>query len=277
MIDYNIVEEFGAGDNYIRLDAAVADYMQRSEFSLEADMLRIIEEASEDLIQDETDIDDMSTYLIEQRRILERQIKGNEKFKILVPSVAIKYVINLYYAEKYSSVVKLCKRLLQDMHNFYPQITRELSYWLALSYARQGNRKELHEALAPLSEVDRHFILGFYYRRKGEYEKALDFLERARNHHYDTNKVRRELVEVHLKMGNIEDALNLAQINYKNRPDNVFHIQAYFQCLNAKRVRTSADIQLQERLISEMEKSRAKTSSSMLSDMKRQFEYIRKM
>lgn len=273
MIDFNIVEEFGSGDTYIRIDAAVADYMKRSRFKLGKELIQTIEEVSEDLVKGETDIDDMSTYLIEQRRTLERQIRinGKEKLNVLIPSVAIKYVIDLYYDKKYNSVVSLCKRLLHDMHNFYPQITRELSYWLALSYARQGNKSALDSALNPLNDVDRYFILGFYYRRKGDLERALDLLEKARQQLYDTNKVRRELVEVHLRMGNIDEALSLAEINYKNRPDNVFHIQAYFQCINAKPTRTADDKQLQERLMAEMEKNSAKTSSSMLIDMKKQF------
>lgn len=271
MIDFNLIEEFGFGDSYVRLDAAIADYMLRSRFKLDSDTLRIVEEVSENLIQNETDIDDMSSYLIEQRQILKHQINGNDKFKILIPSVAIKYVIDLYYDRKYDSVINLCTRLLEDMHNFYPQIIRELSYWLAMCYARKGNRRELDSALSSLSDVDRYFILGFYYRRKGDFDKALEYLEKANRQYYDTNKVRRELVEVYMRMGNIEDALDLAKINYDNRPDNVFHIQAYFQCLNAKPIRTAEDIALQQRLLSEMERSNARNASSMLAEMKRQF------
>lgn len=273
MIDCNIIEVFGFGDSYIRLDAAVADYIQRSKFNLDRETSRIIEEVTEDLLHEETDIDDMSSYLIEQRQSLKQQITSNNRFKVLIPSVAIKYVIDLYYAQKYDSVINLCTRLLEDMHNFYPQIIRELSYWLAMCYARQGNRQKLESALSQLSNVDKYFILGFYHRRKGEFDKALKYLESANIQHYDTNKVRRELVEVHLRMGNIDDALDLAKINYQKRPDNVFHIQAYFQCLNAKSVRTADDIALQKNLLTAMERSNAKNASSMLEDMKRQVDF----
>lgn len=271
LIDFNLVEEFGSGDSYVRLDAAIADYMQRSRFKLDSETSMIVEEISENLIQNETDIDDMSSYLIEQRQRLKHQINGSDRFKILIPSVAIKYVIDLYYDRNYDSVIYLCSRLLEDMHNFYPQIIRELSYWLAMCYARKGNRRELDLALSPLSDVDRYFILGFYHRKKGDFDKALEYLEKAKHQYYDTNKVRRELVEVYMRMGNIEDALELAKINYDNRPDNVFHIQAYFQCLNAKPMRTADEISLQQRLLSEMEKSNGRNASSMLAEMKKQF------
>lgn len=271
LIDFNLVEEFGSGDSYVRLDAAIADYMQRSRFKLDCETSMIVEEISENLIQNETDIDDMSSYLIEQRQRLKHQINGSDRFKILIPSVAIKYVIDLYYDRNYDSVIYLCSRLLEDMHNFYPQIIRELSYWLAMCYARKGNRRELDLALSPLSDVDRYFILGFYHRKKGDFDKALEYLEKAKHQYYDTNKVRRELVEVYMRMGNIEDALELAKINYDNRPDNVFHIQAYFQCLNAKPMRTADEISLQQRLLSEMEKSNGRNASSMLAEMKKQF------
>ena len=133
------------------------------------------------------------------------------------------------------------------------------------------NRRELDSALSSLSDVDRYFILGFYYRRKGDFDKALEYLEKANRQYYDTNKVRRELVEVYMKMGNIEEALDLAKINYDNRPDNVFHIQAYFQCINTKPIRTAEDITLQRKLLSEMEMSNARNASSMLVEMKKQF------
>lgn len=271
MINYNIIEEFGASDSYVRLDSAIADYIQRSKFKLNREMSRVVEEISENHIQNRTEIDDMSSYLIDQRQILEHQINGEERLKILIPSVGVKYVITLYDEGKYDNVVSICKRLLGDMHNFYPKITRELRYWMALCYARKNDWKELTSTVDRLNPADRNFIMGFYYRKAGNYDKALECLENANVHSPDTNKVRRELVEVHLRMGNIEDALELSRINYERRPDNAFHIQAYFQCLNAKPVRTREDIAIQKSLISEMKANNGKSAPSMLADMQRQF------
>lgn len=271
LIDFNIVEEFGLDAAYLRLDASVVDYMKRSRFRLSDETFEAVQSLIEDLIQKETDIDDMSAYLIEQRRNLETQIKQTDRFNILVPSVAIKYVIDLYYAGKYNAVINLCERLLKDMHNFYHQIKRELTYWLAMSYARLGKEKELNDSLDSLGRADRLFILGFYYRKSGILDKALEYLEQARDLNYDTNKVRRELVEVHMGMGNIEEALKLAIINYKKRPDNAFHIQAYFQALNSKQQRTAEDIKLQQRLLDEMKNNNAKTARSMYDSMLKEF------
>lgn len=271
MIDFNIAEEFGSEDAYVRLDASIMDYMKRSKFKLSEEKSSLVSEIIEDMVHEETEIDDMSSYLIEQRSNLESQLIGTDKLKILVPSVAIKYVIESYYARRYDSVVRLCKRLLSDMHNFYPQIKRELSYWLALSYARLDKERELFDSLDSLNRSDSLFILGFYYRKKGQLEDALECLEGAQKLNHDTNKVRRELVSVHLGLGNIDEALRLAEINYAQRPSNAFHIQAYFQCLNAKPQRTAKDIEIQKRLLDEMQKSNAKSARSMYEAMVREF------
>ncbi len=241
MIDFNIAEEFGMGEAYIRLDAAVADYIKRSRFSLSTDLQQHLQEIIEAKVNERSEIDDMSLFLVEQRNILCKQRNDANKFKVLVPSVAIKYVIELYYDKKYKEVIRLCHKLLRDMHNYYPQIKRELKYWLCLSYAREEMEPQLFDTVNELADVDKFFILGFYYRKKSVWNKALENLQKVYNKHPEMNKVRRELVEVHLRMGNIEDALELAKTNYNNRSDNVFHIQAYFHCILYKPKRTKED------------------------------------
>ena len=52
------------------------------------------------------------------------------------------------------------------MHNYYPQIKRELKYWLCLSYAREEMEPQLFDTVNELADVDKFFILGFYYRKK---------------------------------------------------------------------------------------------------------------
>lgn len=127
----------------------------------------------------------------------------------------------------------------------------------------------MFDTVNELADVDKYFILGFYYRKEGDWEKALYNLQKAYGRHQDMNKVRRELVEVHLKMGNIEDALELAKMNYHNRPDNVFHIQAYFHCILCKSKRTKEDVELLQKLLSEMKHSDAKSAASMYDEMMR--------
>lgn len=269
MIDFNIVEEFGMGEAYVRLDAAVADYIKRSRFTLTHDLEQAFSDIIEEKVNERTEIDDMSLFLLEQRASLRNQRNNKDKLNVLVPSVAIKYVIELYYYKKYRDVINLCRKLLADMHNYYPQIKRELTYWLCLAYARARKERELFDTVNELADVDKYFILGFYYRKEGDWEKALYNLQKAYGRHQDMNKVRRELVEVHLKMGNIEDALELAKMNYHNRPDNVFHIQAYFHCILCKSKRTKEDVELLQKLLSEMKHSDAKSAASMYDEMMR--------
>lgn len=79
-----------------------------------------------------------------------------------------------------------------------------------------------------------NFLKGFNYRLQGQYQMAessyLNVLDKNSRH----DKARRELVLIYTNMQDYDTALDLAEQNYRDYPENLYQMQAYFDCLMYK-------------------------------------------
>jgi len=247
-----ICEFVGSNSEYIRLNDAVRDYINRSK--------RVLPQVFKDKIKAHvsgflktylTEEKDLSDYLFSLKEAL---LSGQDiDDRHLIPSHFLKSMKELYDQHKrYDDVIRLADRVLQNESNIDNNLTRSIRYYLCLSLARKKADRFLTE-VQKISGPDHKFLLGFYYRLTGRYSESIVKLEAALGENPNHNRARRELVQVYIFLNEYQTALELAKRNYEEYKTNPFHIQAYFNCL----LRTSRPFEnspLLLQLISNLEK-----------------------
>ena len=275
-ISYGIIELFGYGDEFIRLDHSIADYIQRNRFSLSKDVESCFNETIEESLTNSSDItEDVSIYLYKTRqRILQGK---NDSQLFLIPSVIVKAVIDLYNKREWNGVITLCDRVLRDAHNYYNEILRELRYWECLAFCRIQNKNRFFENVNDIDGADNFFLKGFFFRNAKDFPSAEKMYKTALEINANLQKAKRELVTVYLARKRYNDALQFAEENYRLRPDNTYHIQAYFRCLVRQPSLTYEEISKLKSLIEDIKRSYSSRKDDLAASMELQYDiYIDK-
>ena len=132
--------------------------------------------------------------------------------------------------KKYKAVISLADRTLQNKENIDEDLLKEIRYYLCLSLARERDNRFLKE-VQEIHGLEHHFLFGFFYRLTGQYKKSLDSLLNCLKERANFQRARRELVQVYLLIGEYDQAKELARQNYEADKLNLYHTQAYFNCL----------------------------------------------
>lgn len=238
---YAIYECFGSNRQYIRMNRVLADYIDRNKLPLKNPYKKRLADYTEKLLQqtDDESLDFAEDLYKSKRLLLDKRYKVKVKPEAILPSVALKVIVEQYRAANYNDVIELSKRILYDGHrNDYESIKRSIRYWLCLSYCKLGEdyRIALENELRNFTGYTKFFILGYAERNLGHFAKAESHYEQAlkaaKNWSYSrhTSKAAHELVITQMKLGNYSGALKQAEANYKKEKTNIFHIEAYFRC-----------------------------------------------
>lgn len=251
----SLYESFGTYNQYIRLNSSLADYLDRYHFHLNAKYEKLLETKTKEIINSKDD-EDLAVYLYKLKQQL-----INPKFKIgvsyILPSLALKVIVEQYTAKKYNDVVELANKVLYDtQRNNYETVKYAIRNWLCLAYCRLCDDR-LFTEVQHFHGYTYHFLIGYYYRRQGNwsdalksYNKALEAEAPAKAKIY--SKAKHEKVIVLMKMNDYHTAFDLAKINYESDPTNTYHIEAYYHCLVR---RAFADKGLLDELYNQMMKS----------------------
>ena len=78
---------------------------------------------------------------------------------------------------------------------------------------------------------DYYFLKGFNARCNGDYEKAQTHFNKVLEFNSNHLAAKRELVIVYLSLQDFDAAFILAQSNYRRNKNNLYALQAYFECL----------------------------------------------
>lgn len=245
---YTICSTVGTSGEYLKLNSVIRDYVLRSGFKMTDDIKSILNDNIEEFTKRIEDPEYMNylsfsefTYYIKEN--LKNNIAVPDKF--LYTTVYIKSVIELYNAEKYTRVLEIVKEMKQsglflnsdeDARNviqfYYCSAlarTKKVEFDAEVSYFRD---KSLYQQY--------NFLKGFNYRLQGQYQMAensyLNVLDKNPRH----DKARRELVLIYTNMQDYNTALDLAEQNYRDYPENLYQMQAYFDCLMYKADLTDA-------------------------------------
>lgn len=151
--------------------------------------------------------------------------------KYMVPSQYLKTMVELYEKQKdYAKVIEYADIVLKSTNYIEDKLLFEIRYFLCMALAKRRDRRMLAE-VQNISGADHEFLLGFYYRMTGNYEKALEKLEHSLETRKNFSKAKREKVQVLINLERFEEALSVAKENYENDKGNPYHIHAYFLCL----------------------------------------------
>ncbi len=233
----SIIEEFGASKEYFRLHPIIIDYIRRIKKRMSPENEAILRNKAREILANmNTNTIDLSQQLFAIRKwIKDGGKKKNEMDEYLIPSIALKVIIEAYDMKNYTSVIDLSNRLLEHTNKNYEHLTRSVKYWLCCALCRKQNERFFLELPYFAGTAAYHFLLGFYYRIGGffdkaetEYQKVLDM-----NNGFEDTYIRakEELVLVKIKMGQYGEALQLSEENYNHRPYNPYFIVSYFRCL----------------------------------------------
>jgi len=122
-----------------------------------------------------------------------------------------------------------------------------------MALAKRRDRRMLAE-VQNIQGADHSFLLGFYYRMTGNYDKALERLDESLKLRKNFSKAKREKVQVLINLELFEEALSVAKENYENDKTNPYHIHAYFLCLIKSGIEDERKAIIDE-LLSSLEKS----------------------
>ncbi|MBQ0164434.1 MAG: toll/interleukin-1 receptor domain-containing protein [Bacteroidales bacterium] len=251
----SLYESFGTFNQYMRLNSSLADYLDRYHFHLAPKYEKLLEDKSKEIINTNED-EDLAVYLYK----LKQQLK-DPRFKIgssyILPSLALKVIVEQYSAKRYKDVVELANKVLYDNpRNNYETVKYAIRNWLCLAYCRLGDETLFNE-VQNFHGYTYHFLIGYFYRRQGNWPYALDSYNKALEAESPAkakiySKAKHEKVIVLMKMNDYHTAFDLAKINYESDPTNTYHIEAYYHCLVRK---PFADKSLLDDLYSQMMKS----------------------
>jgi len=225
-----IIEYIGASKEYIRLNDSVRDHILRTGQPINDTFKSNLKNHAESFIKDYLTIDkDISDFNYSMQYALEENIEIPQEF--LIPSHFLNTMKELYdNKRKYNQVIKLADRILENSYYIDKRILREIRYWLCLALARTRNDRFLKE-VQKIDGPDHNFLMGFYYRLKGQNEKAIKRLNDVLHYSPNFYRAKRELVQVYFNIDDYESAYQLAKENYENDRSNPYYVQSYFRCL----------------------------------------------
>lgn len=236
---FSLTESFGMGKQYVCLNPAVIDYIKRAKFQLTPDYKKKLRDMTREVLANTDDkISDISYRLYAIKELLrDDSTKVDERY--LIPSFVLKVITEEYYNKHNDTVISLADRVLKGYHKkAYEDVIRSITYWLCCALCRKTDGRFFEEveyfSNSPYSYC---FLNGFYYRHKGNYQKAKEFYKEALTHTRDydedryASKAEHEMVIVCMRLGDYDEALHLAQHSYDKNPSNTYHIEAYFRCL----------------------------------------------
>lgn len=273
LFNLSIIEVFGPSKEMIKLDAGIADYIDRSGYKILDRFSKSIDKISKEILAEPFDprdgINDLSDYMY---RIHVKINAGQCDAKLFIPSVAIKSIIDLYKSEKYDSVINLCEGFLKHKDRIYNDARREIIYWMCLSLARKLNRPKFNIAVEEITGISKTFLQGFFLRLSGDLPAAERKFRDILDKYPDSAKTLRELVTVLLMKRDYPQALNMAKKNHEANPINPYHIEAYFRCLVRKNSLTYDDRKKLEDLIRAMESSYDIHKDKIVKTMKAEYQ-----
>jgi hypothetical protein len=268
-----VFDLIGANKEYIKIHYAIADFLIRSRAKLNFSYQQKIKDNINEFIRNEskiTDYKDISELLHLVKGAIINGFPLSPKYYI--PSFILKTIFELYYMGNYETVISLIDKVIENPRKLDDNLIREFKYWLCLSLARLSNIRFENE-VSFIEGADYKYLYGFYYRIKKHYDLAEQFLKEAIERNPNSQKSKRELVNVFLVKNKFSEALELSKSNYESQKLNAFHIQAYFICLTRKHYISKDDVDTIKELMKNIERSFESKAKNIATVMSGEYEY----
>ena len=270
-INIGICENVGTTGEYIRVNDAVRNYLQRNGMEI-SDFHKNKMEEKLKLFLKKPDIEEYNIpeFLFSLKKSL---LNGNDINKdIIIPSLYLKTMTELYDKKRnYKEVIRFADKALENIRFMDEKIIFEIRYLLCLSLAKMQDNRLLEE-VQNINGEDHCFLKAFYYRQIGKNNQALEELNKSLSIRKNFTKAKRELVQVFINLQEYSKAMAFAKENYENDKTNPYHIQAYFSCLIKSDMNMDEKKFILKELISNLERINTEKAREMLWRCKAQFE-----
>lgn len=236
---FTVCSTVGTSGEYLRLNAVIRDYILRTGFNMTEDIREFLNKNIEEFAKRIEDPEYMNYLSFAE---FSYYVKENLKNNVVVPdkflyaTVYVKSVIELYNERKYPRVVELVNDMKQSrvFINSATDVKNIIQFYYCSSLARL-KKIEFDAEVSYFKDASLYqqynFLKGFNFRMHGKYRDAersyLNVLKKNPRH----DKARRELVLIYTNMQDYDTALDLAEQNYRDYPENMYQMQAYFDCL----------------------------------------------
>lgn len=276
--DYSALEFISAAQTTVRLNSTLSDFIKRRQLKPDETTSCKLKEVKKCYVETELnkiEVDDYTKLVYAIEECLKDGYDIPEKYYIA--SLLLRSIFNDYYAGNYKRVERTCKNLLRQT-NIDSQVRWELQYHLAKVYARMG-RDEFWDALreSKLDDVDREFLIGFYYRNNKTYNerrKALEHFEKVLDMVDGHRRALREIVTTYLLLEDYPNALRYAKTNYENNPSDLLQLQSYFiSLIRNDNLNKTTDFKELNELIEQARRNKDKRASDVLRCMEGEYEY----
>lgn len=236
---YSLCKYTGASGEYIKLNAVISDYIQRSDFTLSDEIEDILKENIDEFynnINNSNYLDYLS--FSEFVYYVKENLKSGKKLpdKFLYSTIYVKSVIELYNKKEYNRVIEIINNLkLSNNFLYIPDESQRIIQFYFCSSLARNNNPEFESNVIYFKEKklyqEYNFLKGFNNRLRGNYKYAEESYQNVLNDNPRHAKARRELVLIYINLQQYDIALDLAEQNYRDYPENMYQIQAYFDCL----------------------------------------------
>lgn len=281
---YCITEYSGQNNELISVNSGMADYIRRTEKIWNPDIKkRLVDYTSIQIMKLNSPEMDLGGYFLAKRELIRENI-NNIRPEDLIPSLVLKLINEAYYEHRDKDVITMAYQLLNGYDGKRWDLERQVRYKLCLALSREADPRFKTEINYFESDsFSACFLNGFYYRhlygknvgKTIMLQRAADYYMKAYNmrnqkeFEYDDAKLLHELWMVKNSLGDV-DALNFAKECYEKRPQDKFHIEAYFQSLFNQ---PHKDMGLLQVLLQEMESIADEQDTVFLETMKAELQY----
>lgn len=256
---FSICYFVGGNREYIKINTFIQNYISRNKFSIPEDINKILnqemnsfnDKLKKDFDENLVDISEFKYFL---KTNLSKGIDTTSNF--MYSTIIVQTIIELYHDMKYNNVIDICREVISnERYEYFDDSVKNTiqRYYCQSLIKNHDSTFEIVVEYFAENELwnDYYFLKGFNYRNKGLYEKAKNsftkVIDRSKKHF----AAKRELVNVYISLQDYDSALLYAESNYKHNKNNIFSLQAYFECLIEQK-----DLSLtQEKDLEEMKKS----------------------
>ena len=226
----SICESIGDNSDYIRINEVIRDFVSRNRFGVTLEFKEKIKEHVLKFIREyKDDVNDISDYLFSVQESLVSGLGMPDD--LIIPSVFVKTIKRIYDEDRnYSDAIILADRVLKRESSLHQNTVNHVRYIQCQSLARIRDTRFFGE-VKKISEPDRSFLYGFYYRISGKTDMAEENFQKVLKVKPRDPRVMGELVKLYLQTEEYDRAFEIAKDNYYRGRRNSISANNYFICL----------------------------------------------
>lgn len=261
LLSHSLLHETGVSGSILQIDSAVGDHLVRIKSELNPELKTKLNTFINKTVNDfELLAESPSSYMMRCKECM-----GDSKFdlqKLLLPSIAINYLVSLYRSgNDYAKVIDFCQTLLDGNLPFQlrDDLKHDIIFYKCMALAHLQKKETFFQTLSHVTDkYQRNFLMGFFWNEAEDYNNAIKYLLIALKINPSSKQAKRALVSAYIMDGKYADAMRYAKENYEQSIKtsvNGYHVTAYFKCLVYKHDRTPEETALMHKLVMQVQES----------------------